>query len=132
MEKSTCNRFSPCRKPIKLSKNAELELFKVMHDFIFLYRLKMTLKNFPLIPSLSNLFHNPTLQTLSNAFEKSTNAQKSFYFVILGARRVSAKQRYGHWSSSFVSKSRLVLKKNDIFIKVFTEAFVQYCGKQFA
>ena len=41
--------------------------------------MKITLKHLPFISLLSNFFHNPVRQTVSNAFRKSTNVQNIFF-----------------------------------------------------
>jgi hypothetical protein len=49
-------------------------------DFILLYRFKITLYILPFILHISNLYHKPLRHTVSKAFSKSINAQKSFFF----------------------------------------------------
>ena len=79
MEKSKGDKFSPCLSPIWLAKKQDFELLRVTHDLIFWYRLYITRKNFLLISTLSNFFQSPIRQTLSKAFEKSTNVQYNFF-----------------------------------------------------
>ena len=43
---------------------------------------KITLYIFPFILFNRSLYHSATLQTVSNAFSKSTNAQNNFFFLL--------------------------------------------------
>jgi hypothetical protein len=51
-------------------------------DLTSLYMFKITLYIFPFILFNRSLYHSATLQTVSNAFSKSTNAQNNFFFLL--------------------------------------------------
>jgi hypothetical protein len=50
---------------------------------LLLYRFKITLYILPFILHISNLYHKPSRHTVSKAFSKSINVQKSFLFFNL-------------------------------------------------
>ena len=49
-------------------------------DFILLYKFKIIWYILPFILHICNLYHKPSRHTVSKAFSKSINAQKSFFF----------------------------------------------------
>ena len=57
-----------------------------MHDLKLLYIFTIRLYIFPFILFNNNLYHNATLQLLSNAFSKSTNAQYMLFFFIISKK----------------------------------------------
>ena len=59
----------------------EKHLKQKILDFTLLYRFKITLYILPFIIHISNLYHKPSRHTVSKAFSKSINAQKTFLFL---------------------------------------------------
>ena len=59
----------------------EKHLKQKILDFTLLYRFKITLYILPFILHISNLYHKPSRHTVSKAFSKSINAQKTFLFL---------------------------------------------------
>ena len=59
----------------------EKHLKQKILDFTLLYRFKITLYILPFILHISNLYHKPSRHTVSKAFSKSINAQKTFIFL---------------------------------------------------
>ena len=59
----------------------EKHLKQKILDFTLLYRFKITLYILPFILHISNLYHKPSRHTVSKAFSKSINAQKTSLFL---------------------------------------------------
>ena len=76
IENKRGDRFSPWRTPVWQGKKASVLSAVLTLDFILLYIL--VIKHFPFILVFNVLCHNPVLQTVSNAYLKSMNVQKSF------------------------------------------------------
>ena len=70
-----------CLTPLVHGKNSEIEFLYAIRDFLSLYIFTITLNIFPFILLSSNLCQSPSLQIVSNAFAKSTNAQYNFFFL---------------------------------------------------
>jgi len=74
-ENRSGERFSPCLTPISEINVGETVPLCEIQDLILLYMLKTMLQNLPFIEVFRSLCQRPTLHTLSNACEKSINAQ---------------------------------------------------------
>ena len=75
------DKFSPCLTTLLHANNSDIEFLYTIRDFVSLYIFTITLNIFPFILLSSNLCQSPSHQTVSNAFEKSTNTQYIFFFL---------------------------------------------------